>query len=198
MPTPRLPRAHAPQRGRARNQLERTAVLYIATGSEWPKTRLLVKEVMMPLLPERSVRTSGFDRSSTLESANSRAFDRAMSKVRAASAAGSSGAWSTSAPRDVGEPGGPWLEKILHAVGAEVVRHGGNHKFYGRFKRVAARPKPPRAGAEPGRCSCALCGFASRRDLLLSVGRRPQLADLYAEVKQERGDSFRADWSITD
>ncbi|MEU2588257.1 hypothetical protein ABZ612_36465 [Streptomyces avermitilis] len=48
------------------------------------------------------------------------------------------------------------------------------------------------------RCSCALCGFASRRDLLLSVGRRPRLADLYAEVEQVRGDSFRADWRITD
>ncbi|NUK21659.1 phosphoadenosine phosphosulfate reductase [Streptomyces lunaelactis] len=48
------------------------------------------------------------------------------------------------------------------------------------------------------RCSCALCGFASRRDLLLSVGRRPRLAELYAEVEQVRGDSFRADWRITD
>jgi 3'-phosphoadenosine 5'-phosphosulfate sulfotransferase (PAPS reductase)/FAD synthetase len=48
------------------------------------------------------------------------------------------------------------------------------------------------------RCSCALCGFASRRDLLLSVGRRPRLADLYAEVEQVRGDSFRADRRITD
>ncbi|MFJ3310872.1 phosphoadenosine phosphosulfate reductase [Streptomyces sp. NPDC086549] len=48
------------------------------------------------------------------------------------------------------------------------------------------------------RCSCALCGFASLRDLLLSVGRRPRLADLYAEVEQVRGDSFRSDWRITD
>ncbi|WP_256255745.1 phosphoadenosine phosphosulfate reductase [Streptomyces sp. MUSC 14] len=48
------------------------------------------------------------------------------------------------------------------------------------------------------RCSCALCGFASRRDLLLSVSRRPRLADLYAEVERVRGDSFRADWRITD
>ncbi|MFF3249347.1 hypothetical protein ACFYWY_37840 [Streptomyces sp. NPDC002870] len=48
------------------------------------------------------------------------------------------------------------------------------------------------------RCSCALCGFAALRDLLLSVGRRPRLADLYAEVEQVRGDSFRADWRITD
>ncbi|MGW7410196.1 hypothetical protein ACWGI9_42100 [Streptomyces sp. NPDC054833] len=47
-------------------------------------------------------------------------------------------------------------------------------------------------------CSCALCGFASLRDLLLSVGRRPRLADLYAEVEQVRGDSFRSDWRITD
>ncbi|MET7608518.1 hypothetical protein ABZS96_40260 [Streptomyces avermitilis] len=34
--------------------------------------------------------------------------------------------------------------------------------------------------------------------MLLSVGRRPRLADLYAEVEQVRGDSFRADWRITD
>ena len=34
--------------------------------------------------------------------------------------------------------------------------------------------------------------------MLLSIGRRPRLADLYAEVEQVRGDSFRADWRITD
>ncbi|MET8291490.1 phosphoadenosine phosphosulfate reductase [Streptomyces sp. NPDC005132] len=48
------------------------------------------------------------------------------------------------------------------------------------------------------RCSCSLCVYASRRDLLLSAGRRPRLADLYAEIEQVRGDSFRADWRITD
>ncbi|GAB2765749.1 phosphoadenosine phosphosulfate reductase [Streptomyces bullii] len=48
------------------------------------------------------------------------------------------------------------------------------------------------------RCSCSLCVFASRHDVLLSIGRRPRLADLYAEVEQVRGDSFRADWRITD
>ncbi|MFJ3213888.1 adenine nucleotide alpha hydrolase family protein [Streptomyces flaveolus] len=48
------------------------------------------------------------------------------------------------------------------------------------------------------RCSCSLCVFASRRDLLLTIGRRPRLADLYAEVEQARGDSFRPDWRITD
>ncbi|MGW0314083.1 phosphoadenosine phosphosulfate reductase [Streptomyces flavidovirens] len=58
----------------------------------------------------------------------------------------------------------------------------------------------PGAGDWSGtsRCSCSLCVFASRRDLLLSVGRRPRLADLYTEVEQVRGDSFRADWRITD
>ncbi|MEU6653374.1 hypothetical protein ABZ904_29050 [Streptomyces sp. NPDC046900] len=30
------------------------------------------------------------------------------------------------------------------------------------------------------------------------IGWRPRLADLYAEVEQARGDSFRADWRITD
>ncbi|MEU8952033.1 phosphoadenosine phosphosulfate reductase [Streptomyces sp. NPDC048489] len=52
--------------------------------------------------------------------------------------------------------------------------------------------------AGTSRCSCSLCVYAARRDLLLSVGRRPRLADLYAEVEQTRGDSFRADWRITD
>ncbi|MGW2563413.1 phosphoadenosine phosphosulfate reductase [Streptomyces sp. NPDC001514] len=58
----------------------------------------------------------------------------------------------------------------------------------------------PGAGdwAGTSRCSCSLCVFASRHDVLLSVGRRPRLADLYAEVEQVRGDSFRADWRITD
>jgi 3'-phosphoadenosine 5'-phosphosulfate sulfotransferase (PAPS reductase)/FAD synthetase len=36
--------------------LERTVVLYMATGSEWPETRLLVEEFMLPLLRERGVR----------------------------------------------------------------------------------------------------------------------------------------------
>ncbi|MFF2517661.1 hypothetical protein [Streptomyces sp. NPDC058086] len=58
----------------------------------------------------------------------------------------------------------------------------------------------PGAGdwAGTSRCSCSLCVFASRADVLLSVGRWPRLADLYAEVEQVRGDSFRADWRITD
>ncbi|GGP80802.1 hypothetical protein [Streptomyces melanogenes] len=36
--------------------LQRTAVLYMATGSEWPETRLLVEEFMLPLLREHGVR----------------------------------------------------------------------------------------------------------------------------------------------
>ncbi|MFE2583303.1 hypothetical protein [Streptomyces sp. NPDC059378] len=36
--------------------LERTAVLDMATGSEWPETRLLVQEFMLPLLREHGVR----------------------------------------------------------------------------------------------------------------------------------------------
>ncbi|MFJ6636766.1 hypothetical protein ACIQMR_36200 [Streptomyces sp. NPDC091376] len=52
--------------------------------------------------------------------------------------------------------------------------------------------------AGTSRCSCSLCVFASRADVLLSLGRRPRLAALYAEVEQVRGDSFRADWRITD
>ncbi|MDQ1051780.1 phosphoadenosine phosphosulfate reductase [Streptomyces sp. V4I2] len=58
----------------------------------------------------------------------------------------------------------------------------------------------PGAGDWSGtsRCSCSLCVFASRRDLLLASGRRPRLAELYAEVERVRGDSFRADWRISD
>ncbi|MGW7425732.1 phosphoadenosine phosphosulfate reductase [Streptomyces sp. NPDC054813] len=58
----------------------------------------------------------------------------------------------------------------------------------------------PGAGDWSGtsRCSCSLCVFASKRDVLLSIGRRPRLADLYAEVERARGDSFRADWRIAD
>ncbi|WP_426567398.1 hypothetical protein [Streptomyces canus] len=52
--------------------------------------------------------------------------------------------------------------------------------------------------AGTSRCSCSLCVFASRHDVLLSVGWRPRPADLYAEVEHVRGDSFRADWRITD
>ncbi|WP_146075367.1 hypothetical protein [Streptomyces sp. Ru71] len=47
-------------------------------------------------------------------------------------------------------------------------------------------------------CSCSLCVFASRHDVLLSIGRRPRLAAPYAAVGQVRGDSFRADCRIID
>lgn len=36
--------------------LERTAVLYMATGSEWPETRMLCEEFMLPLLRSHGVR----------------------------------------------------------------------------------------------------------------------------------------------
>ncbi|MFI7405945.1 hypothetical protein ACIBW9_36685 [Streptomyces sp. NPDC049541] len=36
--------------------LKRTAVLYTATGSEWPETRLLCEEFMLPLLRSHGVR----------------------------------------------------------------------------------------------------------------------------------------------
>ncbi|MFJ2007819.1 hypothetical protein [Streptomyces chartreusis] len=36
--------------------LDRTVILYMATGSEWPETRLLADEFMLPLLRENSVR----------------------------------------------------------------------------------------------------------------------------------------------
>ncbi|WP_233415873.1 phosphoadenosine phosphosulfate reductase [Streptomyces sp. N35] len=48
------------------------------------------------------------------------------------------------------------------------------------------------------RCSCSLCCFASVPDLLLSIGRRPRLARLYAEVEAVRGDSLRPDRKIAD
>ncbi|MEV5400791.1 hypothetical protein [Streptomyces sp. NPDC057413] len=51
---------------------------------------------------------------------------------------------------------------------------------------------------ETSRCSCSLCVFASRHDVLLSIGRRLRLAAPYAEVEQVRGDSIRADWRTTD
>ncbi|WP_186356836.1 hypothetical protein [Streptomyces sp. SLBN-118] len=40
--------------------------------------------------------------------------------------------------------------------------------------------------------------FASKRDVLLTLGRRPRLAALYAEIEQVRDDSFCAGWRITD
>ncbi|MZE80915.1 phosphoadenosine phosphosulfate reductase [Streptomyces sp. SID5475] len=41
------------------------------------------------------------------------------------------------------------------------------------------------------RCSCSLCVFGSRRDVLLAIGRRPRLAALYDEVEAVRGDIFQ-------
>ncbi|NUK21656.1 hypothetical protein [Streptomyces lunaelactis] len=48
--------------------LERTAVLYMATGSEWPETRLLVEEFMLPLLREHGVRFVQLARNGHLKS----------------------------------------------------------------------------------------------------------------------------------
>lgn len=48
------------------------------------------------------------------------------------------------------------------------------------------------------RCSCSLCSFAGKRDLLISILRRPRLAALYAEVETVRGDSLTYGWRITD
>lgn len=48
--------------------LKRTAVLYMATGSEWPETRLLVEEFMQPLLlREHGVRFVQLSRSGHLK-----------------------------------------------------------------------------------------------------------------------------------
>jgi hypothetical protein len=47
---------------------ERTAVLYMATGSEWPETRLLVEEFMLPLLREHGVRFVQLARNGHLKS----------------------------------------------------------------------------------------------------------------------------------
>lgn len=48
------------------------------------------------------------------------------------------------------------------------------------------------------RCSCSHCTLANRRDLLLAVGRRPLITELYAEVETARGVPFRRDWSMAD
>ncbi|WP_406469842.1 hypothetical protein [Streptomyces sp. NBC_01615] len=48
--------------------LKRTAVLYMATGSEWPETRLLVEEFMLPLLREHGVRLVQLARNRHLKS----------------------------------------------------------------------------------------------------------------------------------
>ncbi|MER5995888.1 hypothetical protein [Streptomyces viridosporus] len=55
--------------------LERTAVLYMATGSEWPETRMLVEEFMLPLLREHGVRFVQLSRSGQLKAAGITVLD---------------------------------------------------------------------------------------------------------------------------
>ncbi|MFF8676167.1 hypothetical protein [Streptomyces sp. NPDC015242] len=55
--------------------LERTVVLYMATGSEWPETRLLVEEFMLPLLREHRVRFVQLSRSGQLKAAGITVLD---------------------------------------------------------------------------------------------------------------------------
>ncbi|WP_181652236.1 hypothetical protein [Streptomyces sp. WAC00263] len=86
----------------------------------------------------------GLERDRIQESANSRASDRAMSKVRNGER-GRGGVKRRlvalgARPRDAGEPGRAWLTEALHDVGARGVRHGGHHRFCGQLTRVATRP----------------------------------------------------------
>ncbi|MFJ8158511.1 hypothetical protein [Streptomyces sp. NPDC094468] len=48
--------------------LDRTVVLYMATGSEWPQTRLLVEKFMLPLFREHGVRFVQLARNGHLKS----------------------------------------------------------------------------------------------------------------------------------
>jgi hypothetical protein len=68
--------------------------------------------------------------------------DRVISKVRA-DESGHGGAERRlialgARPREAREPGRDWLAEALAAVGATVLDHRGNHRFCGRFSRVAA------------------------------------------------------------
>lgn len=68
-----------------------------------------------------------------------------------------------------------------------------------REQRLAGKPSTVQA-ARRGSSEKQLCSlrvYASRWETLLSIGRRPRLANLYAEVEQVQGDSFRSDWRIT-
>lgn len=55
--------------------LKRTAVLYMATGSEWPETRALVEEFMLPLLRRHGVRFVQLARSGKLKVAGITVLD---------------------------------------------------------------------------------------------------------------------------
>jgi hypothetical protein len=63
--------------------------------------------------------------------------DRAIAKVCAAGRAAGRGHGGVeqrlvafgARPRSPGEPGRPWLDEALHAIGATVMHHGGNHRY---------------------------------------------------------------------
>lgn len=105
------------------------------------------------------------------------------------------GVLRTSGPVPAGGPEGtgPLRRARARPAGAGCHRPGHRTCQYGALHR----PTGQRICPGPC-CSCSLCVFAARADVLLSTGRRPRLADLYAEVEQARGDSFRAGWRITD
>ncbi|WP_199550148.1 hypothetical protein [Streptomyces sp. N35] len=62
--------------------LDRTVVLYMATGSEWPETRLLADEFMVPLLRERRVRLVQLARNGHLQSDGFTVLDDSRSPER--------------------------------------------------------------------------------------------------------------------
>ncbi|MDQ1051625.1 hypothetical protein [Streptomyces sp. V4I2] len=73
------------------------------------------------------------------------------------------------------------LTAVSQRFGIDVER---DHQ-YGRARAWLRPRRPAKPMAEE--LSCSLCVYASRRDLLLASGRRPRLAELYAEVERVRG-----------
>lgn len=79
------------------------------------------------------VTTRGFSGRTLQESTNSRASDRAISKIRC-DESGHAGSERRlialgARPRAAREPGRAWLEEALAAVGATLLEHRGNHRY---------------------------------------------------------------------
>ncbi|MGW0628476.1 hypothetical protein [Streptomyces sp. NPDC002758] len=143
--------------------LERTAVLYMATGSEWPETRLLVEQFMLPLLREHGVRFVQLSRSGHLKADGITVLDDS-SPPRAALARGPWTLWDEmesvgTVPQQAGtrkcslrakgDVGDRWLTPVMGGRPFRQVMGFNADEEGRRFGDQTASKIPGRTGAYP-------------------------------------------------
>lgn len=143
--------------------LERTVVLYMATGSEWPETRMLVEEFMLPLLREHGVRFVQLSRSGQLKAAgitvldDSRRPERLFARgpwtlwdeLEAVGTVPQQAGTRTCSLRAKGEVGDRWLVQVMGGRPFRQIMGFNADEPGRRFGDAAASRIPGRTGVYP-------------------------------------------------